>query len=311
MPNDPRSRCSRVPCCWLGPAATLCSAQGTGRVIGRVVEGQRGAPVAGATVEVVGRTVSTVTAVDGRYTLERVPAGPVSLRVRMIGYGPKAVTGVVVPEGGSVAPGHRPRRRGGAARGDRGDRGSRARHGEPRARRAAQRHQHRQLDHRRADQKSPDSDAGQAVQRVSGVTVQDGKYVFVRGLGERYTTTSLNGARIPSPEPERKVVPLDLFPAEPAGGDHHLQDLHAGSVRRLQRRVGQSQDARVPRRPGRSPSPSRGGSTAGDREGARCGRPRDGGDRMARLADSARISRRPCRGRQLPHRAEPGRDQRR
>ena len=62
--------------------------------------------------------------------------------------------------------------------------------------------------------RTPDSDAGQAVQRVSGVTVQDGKYVFVRGLGERYTTTSLNGARIPSPEPERKVVPLDLFPSE-------------------------------------------------------------------------------------------------
>jgi outer membrane receptor protein involved in Fe transport len=48
---------------------------------------------------------------------------------------------------------------------------------------------------------------------VSGVTVQDGKYVFVRGLGERYTTTSLNGSRVPSPEPERRVVPLDLFPS--------------------------------------------------------------------------------------------------
>src|SRR6185503_6675792 len=61
--------------------------------------------------------------------------------------------------------------------------------------------------------KSPDGDAAQAVQRVSGVTVQDNKFVFVRGLGERYTTASLNGSRIPSPEPERKVVPLDLFPA--------------------------------------------------------------------------------------------------
>jgi hypothetical protein len=61
--------------------------------------------------------------------------------------------------------------------------------------------------------RSPDGDAAAAVQRVSGVTVQDGKFVFVRGLGERYTTTSLNGARIPSTEPERKVVPLDLFPA--------------------------------------------------------------------------------------------------
>jgi hypothetical protein len=37
--------------------------------------------------------------------------------------------------------------------------------------------------------------------------------VLVRGLGERYTTTSLNSARLPSPEPDRKVVPLDLFPA--------------------------------------------------------------------------------------------------
>ena len=51
------------------------------------------------------------------------------------------------------------------------------------------------------------------MQRVSGVTVQDGKYVFVRGLGGRYATTALNGGRLPSPEPERTVVPLDLFPA--------------------------------------------------------------------------------------------------
>src|SRR5690606_2401518 len=48
--------------------------------------------------------------------------------------------------------------------------------------------------------RSPDGDAAQAAQRVSGVTVQDGKYLQVRGLGERYTTASLNGARIPSPE---------------------------------------------------------------------------------------------------------------
>jgi hypothetical protein len=61
--------------------------------------------------------------------------------------------------------------------------------------------------------RSPDANAAQAVQRVSGVTVLDDKYVFVRGLGERYTTSSLNGARVPSPEPEKRVVPLDMFPA--------------------------------------------------------------------------------------------------
>jgi hypothetical protein len=48
---------------------------------------------------------------------------------------------------------------------------------------------------------------------MTGVTVSDGKYVFVRGLGERYSQTSLNGSSLPSPEPEKSVVPLDLFPS--------------------------------------------------------------------------------------------------
>ena len=80
---------------------------------------------------------------------------------------------------------------------------------------------------------------------MSGVTVQDNKYVFVRGLGERYTTSSLNGARVPSPEPEKRVVPLDMFPAGLASVDHDHQDIHAGSAGRFLRRSRRHQDARV------------------------------------------------------------------
>lgn len=57
------------------------------------------------------------------------------------------------------------------------------------------------------------STAASAVQRVVGVSLVDDKYVFVRGLGERYSSTRLNGTLIPSTEPEKKVVPLDLFPS--------------------------------------------------------------------------------------------------
>ncbi|MCB9676893.1 MAG: TonB-dependent receptor [Alphaproteobacteria bacterium] len=57
-----------------------------------------------------------------------------------------------------------------------------------------------------------DSDAASALARVTGLTVVDGKYVFVRGLGDRYSSSLLNGGMLPSPEPERRVVPLDLFP---------------------------------------------------------------------------------------------------
>ncbi len=56
------------------------------------------------------------------------------------------------------------------------------------------------------------SDAAGALKRVTGLTLVDGKYIFVRGLGERYSSTLLNGANLPSPDPTRRVVPLDLFP---------------------------------------------------------------------------------------------------
>jgi outer membrane receptor protein involved in Fe transport len=60
--------------------------------------------------------------------------------------------------------------------------------------------------------KTPDSNAGDAVKRVVGATLVDGKYVFLRGLGGRYAQTLLNGTLMPSPEPDEPSVPLDLFP---------------------------------------------------------------------------------------------------
>ncbi len=57
------------------------------------------------------------------------------------------------------------------------------------------------------------SNAGAALEKVTGVSVIGERYVYVRGLGERYSTTSLNGATLATTEPERRVVPLDLFPS--------------------------------------------------------------------------------------------------
>ncbi len=57
-----------------------------------------------------------------------------------------------------------------------------------------------------------DSNAAAAMKRITGLTVVDNQYVFVRGLGERYSNTTLNGAVLPTTEPDKRVVPLDLFP---------------------------------------------------------------------------------------------------
>jgi outer membrane receptor protein involved in Fe transport len=57
------------------------------------------------------------------------------------------------------------------------------------------------------------STAAGAVEKVTGVSIVNNGFVYVRGLGERYSATMLNGAMIPTTEPEKRVVPLDLFPA--------------------------------------------------------------------------------------------------
>jgi TonB-dependent receptor-like protein/carboxypeptidase family protein len=186
---------------------------GRGRIVGRVIDAASGDPIPGTQVTVEGTAIASIADWTGRFTLLDVPAGARVVTARMIGYQHKSVRDVFVQ-----------------------DRAAQELNitlaaaaveveaievtAEMESSSAA-----RALDEQRTSnqiinavsgeqiRKTPDSDAGQAVQRVSGVTVQDGRYVFVRGLGERYTQTALNGARIPSPEPERKVVPLDLFPS--------------------------------------------------------------------------------------------------
>jgi outer membrane receptor protein involved in Fe transport len=58
-----------------------------------------------------------------------------------------------------------------------------------------------------------DSSAAGALARVTGLTVVEGRFIYVRGLGERYSSALLNGSPLPSPEPLQRVVPLDLFPS--------------------------------------------------------------------------------------------------
>ena len=57
-----------------------------------------------------------------------------------------------------------------------------------------------------------DSEASDALKRVTGLSLVKGKYVYVRGLGERYSSALLNGVLLPSPEPLKRVVPFDIFP---------------------------------------------------------------------------------------------------
>ena len=185
----------------------------TGRIVGRIIDASNGTGLTDVGIQIVGTTLGTTSGLDGRFTIMSVPAGTVAIQVRRIGFAPKTVTGIFLDPGVTleqnisleIATVQLAAQIVTAS----------AERGSVNAALDEQRNATGVVNAVTAEQiaRSPDSDAAAAAQRVSGVTVQDGKYVSVRGLGERYTTTSLNGARLPSPDPERKVVPLDLFPA--------------------------------------------------------------------------------------------------
>lgn len=188
-------------------------AQDTGRIIGRVLEAQSAKPVVGAQVFIEAAGIGVLTDLNGRYVLNQVPVGTVDVSVSSLGYGAKTVTGVTVTANQITSLDITVEESALEIEGITID---------------AEREQGSQaflLDQRRTAtsmveavgaaeiSRRPDGDAAEVAKRLTGVTVSEGKYVFVRGLGERYSQTSLNGSSLPSPEPEREVVPLDLFPS--------------------------------------------------------------------------------------------------
>ncbi len=67
-------------------------------------------------------------------------------------------------------------------------------------------------------ERTGDDNAAAALTRVTGLSIVEGRFVYVRGLGERYSSALLNGSPLPSPEPLQRVVPLDLFPSSILAG---------------------------------------------------------------------------------------------
>ncbi len=184
-----------------------------GRIVGRIVDQTTAQPISGVQVYLAKTQQGTITDINGRYLILRVAPGTHDLVAEMLGFAQKTVTGVVVEEGItlsmdiSMAP--RAIEMDAMVVSAQREQGSAAFLLDQRASAVSM------MDAMGAAEisKSPASDAAEVAKRMTGVTVSDGKYVYVRGLGERYSQTALNGSPLPSPEPEKEVVPLDLFPS--------------------------------------------------------------------------------------------------
>lgn len=65
--------------------------------------------------------------------------------------------------------------------------------------------------------KAGDNDIASAIRRVPGISIEGGKYVYVRGLGDRYSKTTMNGLEVPGLDPDKNTLQLDIFPTNLIG----------------------------------------------------------------------------------------------
>ena len=187
-------------------------AQETGVVAGEVIDQNLAITLPGVPVEVVGSGEIAYTDLDGRYRFE-LPAGAHELRIVMAGYAEQSVT-VEVVEGRSSSVQVALASNVFAEEVTVNARTLEAASSTASAQLMMRMRAPSVQDNIGAIEMSAnnDSSAADAMQRVTGVSVVEGQSVFVRGLGERYSNTTLAGATLPTTEPDRRVVPLDLFP---------------------------------------------------------------------------------------------------
>ena len=188
------------------------SAIGKGTVKGTVVD-KTGSPIAGATVRIADTALGAVTDADGGFIVRNVPAQDVTVEVSCISYATLRVSGVKVRKG-QVKPLDVILQDADTQLGEVVVTAT-YNNANANALYARQKNMVAMSDGISADliKKTSDNNVAQVLKRVSGVTVDNGKYVIVRGLGERYNNVELNGSSLPSTEPNRRNFSFDIIPS--------------------------------------------------------------------------------------------------
>lgn len=197
----------------VGVFSSALRAQNTGTVTGIVVDAETGETLVGVNVVLDGTIKGTATDIDGRYTIRNIEPGTYTLVVSYLSFSTQKITEVVVGEGSTVTldvallpetelleeivvtadvvlnneAGLLRQRQKAISFSD----AISAEH----------------------ISNSGSGDAAGAMAKVTGASIVDGKYVYVRGLGDRYTSTQLNGLELPTSDPDKKSFQLDLLPA--------------------------------------------------------------------------------------------------
>lgn len=193
------------------------SPPGKASLRGRVVESETSEPLPGAAVQIPGTQLGTVTNINGYYTLANVPTGKVNLQISYVGFNTEKM--ILTLRNGETFQ-QDIKLSAGIALSEVQVRGVlRTRSAVPHTSEKLMVAEIKGLNVLASGisseqiSKTADRNAAQAVQKVSGVTVVDDKFVIVRGLNPRYNLTYLNDNTAPSTEANSRAFALDLIPS--------------------------------------------------------------------------------------------------
>ncbi|MHA4894553.1 TonB-dependent receptor [Pedobacter sp. PWIIR3] len=186
----------------------------TGKISGKVSDKKSGETLIGVTVKIKGTTKGMATDVDGKYSLPGLAAGKYVLVYQYVGYNTKEISDVEVSAGKTTVFDIVLDEAGGENLNEVVIQGSFKKES-VNALYATQKNSASISDGISSDQirKSPDKNTSEALKRVSGATIQDNKFVIVRGLSDRYNTATLDNSTLPSTEPNRKAFSFDIVPS--------------------------------------------------------------------------------------------------
>ncbi len=184
----------------------------SGYIRGIVFDGETGEYLPGVTVFAVGTTSGTISNLDGNFNLSLAP-GTYSLRISFISYETMVITDVEVSADEVTSLGEIMLEEATISLSEVTITAKAIRNTE--AALISMKHKSPNVIDGISEasiKRIGDSDAAGAMKRVSGVSVSQGKYVYVRGLGDRYTKSLLNGVDIPGLDPDRNTLQMDIFP---------------------------------------------------------------------------------------------------
>lgn len=186
----------------------------TGRISGTILDAKTGETLPGATILIEGTTRGAAADFDGKFSINNVPVGKVNLIVSFISYTTKKIANVEVKANESTDVNVLL------------DASSSTELQEVEVVVTLNKENNTALVLQQKNatsvsdgisaetiKRTPDRNTSDVLKRVSGVTIQEDKFVVVRGLNERYNASYLNGAPLPSTEPDRKAFAFNLFPA--------------------------------------------------------------------------------------------------